>query len=900
MLVTPATAAAAPADLGSVSGLVVNTNGDPLSGICVNIGPSGPGGGTGVDGSYLVEGIEPGEHTVQFVDCNPTPVYVARWYRDHLFQDQADPVTVPANANVALDDVTLSTGVAVSGTVTDGSSAPLAGINVYVNPYDGPGPSGGAQTAADGSYRVGPLPDGDYRVQFDDPADVFANQYWSLHPVWSDADRLHLQIANGTERTRIDATLALAATITGTVTDSAGPLADVCVNANTPAANGGWSGIAQTTTGADGTYRLAGLPSLIDLRIQFRDCASTPSHVEQWYDRAVDFNRSTPLLLGAGQVRSGIDAVLATGIRVAGTVTSSSGVPLRDIDVYVNPDGQGPGGYGRTDGTGHYVTSALPPGRYRVQFRDNSLSPEWAGTYWDQEPTYGTADLLDLAASDAPQRDGIDAQLARGASITGTVTSAQGDPIGSICIDAVVNTSNGPDGVGQVTTAADGTYILTGLPAMAVRLRAHDCNLVGPYRTLWWPAAATYDAATPIDLATGEHRTGIDFALPAAAMIGGTVTDAVTGQPLAGICVQAVTAGAFGALAHTGGDGTYRMIIKDGGDYSVQFVDCSEQPSHAGQTRAQPISLTPGEAVGGIDAALAPGTTATVSGSIRNGDGAAVTSACAVVYLANQFAVFGQVAADGTFTVSGVPSGTFAIGFIGFIGIDCERGQPSAVVHDPLDPATTYTAQWWHGVDLSLAGSTEGGPDPIAQGATLVAIPDGGRLTGFDQCFGCAPPTTTTTTTTTTVASPTTTTTTASTPSPQLAITITGHSRGPGTITLRFTVTGVLGASDAVPDPVVYTATCTSTSASTARAQGTASPIVLTGINNRATYACVVAATENGRVLGTSVVVIVEPIPAGGLAATGASSAAAARAALVVTLCGMLLVLAGTRPRAGR
>ena len=93
----------------------------------------------------------------------------------------------------------------------------------------------------------------------------------------------------------------------------------------------------------------------------------------------------------------------------------------------------------------------------------------------------------------------------------------------------------------------------------------------------------------------------------------------------------------------------------------------------------------------------------------------AITGGCAVVYLANQYALFGPVNADGTFTVSGIPSGTYALAFLG-----CDTGQPSATVHDPVDPARTYQAQWWHGVDLSLAGTTEGGPDPIAQHATLL------------------------------------------------------------------------------------------------------------------------------------------------------------------------------------
>jgi hypothetical protein len=579
-------------------------------------------------------------------------------------------------------------------------------------------------------------------------------------------------------------------------------------------------------------------------------------------------------------------------------VTDEEGNPLPNIDVSVNPDGQGPGGFGRTDSSGRYVTSAVARGIYRVQFRDNGGM--WASLYWNQQLTFGTATLLDLTAFNGSQRDGIDARLAQAASISGTVSNSSGAPVGNICIDGAIRTANGFDGVGQVQTGPDGRYTLGGLPAVPVKVRAQDCRLVGPYKTLWWPAATTFDAATPIDLSPGTHRQGIDFELPDAATISGTVGDA--NGPLAGICVQAVTVDAFGALTSTDGNGRYQLLLNDPGNYTIQFVDCTTQPRHAGWTRPGTVAIRAGDAISGLNATLAPGATATVSGSIRNGDGVAVTRACAVVYLANQYALFGPVAADGKFTVGGVPSGTYAVAFIG-----CDGGQPSDVVHDPVDPTKTYQAQWWRDVDLSLAGTAEGGPDPIAQGATLISVPPAGELAGFEQCFGCAAPPTTTTTTTSTTSTTTTTTTiattsTTSTTAPtQLAITITGHTRAPGTITLTFTAAGALAASNAQLETVTYTALCTSNSGVVVRAHAESSPLVVVGVDDRARYACVIVATQAGHVLGRSAVVIVDPLMTGTLPATGAGSSGATWAAVVVTLLGSLLVIAVRGPRrAGR
>src|SRR5690349_18424703 len=82
LTVGPPSASAAPVDAGSISGRVVTTTGVPLGGICVGV-TNGPGTTTGPDGAYVVDGIEPGDHTVLFVDCTPTPIYVASWYHGH-------------------------------------------------------------------------------------------------------------------------------------------------------------------------------------------------------------------------------------------------------------------------------------------------------------------------------------------------------------------------------------------------------------------------------------------------------------------------------------------------------------------------------------------------------------------------------------------------------------------------------------------------------------------------------------------------------------------------------------------------------------------------------------------------------------------------------------------------
>jgi hypothetical protein len=112
---------------------------------------------------------------------------------------------------------------------------------------------------------------------------------------------------------------------------------------------------------------------------------------------------------------------------------------------------------------------------------------------------------------------------------------------------------------------------------------------------------------------------------------------------------------------------------------------------------------------------------------------------------------------------------------------------------------------------------------------------------------------------------------------------------------------GLAAVSDAQPETVTYSAVCTSSSGVVVRARAQSSPIIVRGVDDRATYACVIVATEAGQVVGRSAVVIVSPLMVGTLPATGTGSSDTSRAAVVVTLLGALLVVAVGRPRpAGR
>ena len=260
-----------------------------------------------------------------------------------------------------------------------------------------------------------------------------------------------------------------------------------------------------------------------------------------------------------------------------------------------------------------------------------------------------------------------------------------------------------------------------------------------------------------------------------------------------------------------------------------------------------------------------PAATSSLTGSIRNGGGVAITGGCAVVYLANQYALFGPVNADGTFTVSGIPSGTYALAFLG-----CDTGQPLGHRARP------------RGTGAHLPGAM------VARRRSVTRRHHRGRsrpdrparhAPGHRRRPGSSPATTSAS-----VARrrrprrprprrrrprrPT-------APTPpvhrprqpaSLTITITAHSRSharsrsPSSPLRPPRPSKDSSSPTGQPRPSPLRRACTTTTGVTSTVQGAASPLTLTGVDDGATYSCVVAASSDGTPLGSSATVMVDPL----------------------------------------
>ena len=326
-----------------------------------------------------------------------------------------------------------------------------------------------------------------------------------------------------------------------------------------------------------------------------------------------------------------------------------------------------------TAGDGSYDVTGLTEGTYVVQF--NPSSNEQLGTeYYNGETTLGTADPVDVTPG--ATTPGIDGSLPTG-HISGTVTAASGAPIDNATVTAY--DSNGAQ-VTSTTTASDGTYTLTGLAtgSYTVSFDPAGQNFVAAY----YNGKSEFDTADPVAVTGGASTAGINEALAPGASVSGTVSGAgagalqnapvslldASGQP-SQYCQQ------FGpntCTTTTGAGGTYTIQGLPAGSYYVEFGAPNAQnyltQYYNGETAfgtADTLSLTSGQAAGGINATLAVG--GQIAGTATDATTGAPVPGVDVIAFDSSGNDAGEAttAAGGTYTIMGLKSGSYRVEFFG-------------------------------------------------------------------------------------------------------------------------------------------------------------------------------------------------------------------------------------------
>ena len=360
----------------------------------------------------------------------------------------------------------------ISGTVTAvAGGARLSGVHVEVF-YDISDDSeleGSAVTGSDGSYKVTglvPLPPG-YRVCFDasdarggsSGTGYLSQCYWNVP--WDEESQAPgatpVPVSAGRMARAVGAALGAAGGISGTVTAVAGGAGLGGVDVEVFASSGDYEG--SVTTGADGTYKMTGLPAATPgYRVCFyaSDATGGSSHhgyLSQCYRNVPwegGFNPApgaTPVPVTAGRLAPGVGAALnaADTGGISGTVTAvAGGARLGDVDVTVFTGSGDEAGSAVTGADGTYRVTGLAPAApgYLVCFgawyatggssSGGYLSQCYRGVPWEvplDEPWYdgapapGAAPVPVAAGKLTPA---VDAAIVAAGGISGTVTAAAG------------------------------------------------------------------------------------------------------------------------------------------------------------------------------------------------------------------------------------------------------------------------------------------------------------------------------------------------------------------------------------------------------------------------------------------------------------------------------------------
>lgn len=376
---------------------------------------------------------------------------------------------------------------------------------------------------------------------------------------------------------------------------------------------------------------------------------------------------TTGTIAGSFTVPAGTHAPSDVNLQLVGR--DGDPVTLPAADVTVTSSGTTSAAFTLTD---------VNPGQYYVYFSDATVGDNVMRDYYGDG---GTDNITKATLITVPVTGGAQtlatAGLVTGATMTGTVsdTNAAAES-GSHVYAELLNPNSVQDPMlGAVAaTVTGGSYTIGGLPPSTYTLRYGATGASFRLADLYVDGTGlTYDYGSATSYAlTATTPATASFAVPAVSGISGTVTDSA-GAPLGGVSVVVFTAGGTRLLsaATTAADGTYTVTdIIGGGQFEVEFMGLGSNLATtfygAGTLgSATKVTVPTGTVVPNINGQL--GAAGAVSGTVTAAQGGAKVGGLEVELLDNQGNVMTSTFTntDGTYTLTGVPAGTWYVEFVG-------------------------------------------------------------------------------------------------------------------------------------------------------------------------------------------------------------------------------------------
>ncbi|WP_181905653.1 carboxypeptidase regulatory-like domain-containing protein, partial [Microbacterium bovistercoris] len=640
----------------TLSGTVLNSNGEPVEGASVSLGSDSwsPGDTTGrntttaADGSYTLINLVPGSYRLSFWAGGPT-VY----WPGTTDYDAFEPIVIASGTTaVTGKDVTVVEGVRIAGTVTNSDGTPREGDQVrFVK--DGQ-EIGSTETKADGTYSSWALPAGEYLVS------LVQGGYGGTLEQWYDGKRTAATADpvaatdDGATYDGIDFVAVTGGTISGTITFADGTeVADASVlvyaahDLNQP--------VKTTTTDAAGHYTLSGL-TVENYVVKVQSGAS--GAVDAWYGATEASPEPKPISLGLDETFIA-DVVTRLGGTIRGTVILAAA----DQGAWVS--------LSRTDGS-DYRSLYLPPNDGNpVEWEMPGLLGSWIVSvdeqYWQNATQWSDATPIDVQAGQVVS--GIDFDLRAVVSLTGTVTTTDGSEVSQI--NATVERE--VDGFWQwvASDSSASAQFAFALDPGQYRLRVSGFTADGD---------ALRDTTTPFSIAAGE-TTNLTVPTARGWTITGRITDAETGAAVPGTSVRAESDSASIAYTSSSIDGTYRLVVAARGSWTVSAGVNSQK-----YTETHREVVVDDAALESVDLALSAGHQ--ISGRVtaeNNGNGLSGVQV-SVLDAASGTEFHTSASYDGSYATPALTPGEYTVRFSNWSGL--------------------YVEEWWEGAPTPASAAT--------------------------------------------------------------------------------------------------------------------------------------------------------------------------------------------------
>lgn len=468
---------------GTVAGTVADDLGAPAASVRVSVVRAGHSYSTvsNSDGRFTISGLRPG-------------VYKARLDTDYSWwhgsdQESAESFVVASGRTVSGISFASPRPGSISGTITGPDGQPLTGACVTAFRASPPETFGQGWATSDaiGGFRMD-VPAGSYQVAADDCANHTLG--WTFHGETADRSAAAVMtVSPGEAAGPADIQMLAGAAMSGTITAEAtgAPVPDACVSV--------WQGPTyyghDTTTDADGHYRLSGLASGA-YGVYVSPCGDQDL-VAHLFENSVTLTPGTEV--------AGVDFAMAASGTITGVVTDDTGAPVAGACVQA---GAGEASFfAQADDAGRYAVRQLETGSYGVSFSGCGAT-QYANQWYAGKPSVATADQVAVTAGQVT--DGIDASLQPARKITGTITDAGGHPLAGACVQAYAGSGEGAKVGWDNFSDGTGRYSVEHVGAGSYQLLIADCSGGRRFDPAWYGGGG--DRSTAVSVSVGSTDVG--------------------------------------------------------------------------------------------------------------------------------------------------------------------------------------------------------------------------------------------------------------------------------------------------------------------------------------------------------------------------------------------------------